>query len=61
MQLAAGQQRVLDGGLVVWGVQVEQVHAVGLQPLEGGLQLGADALGRQGLPVPGVGLRRYGD
>lgn len=61
VELVAGPQSVLDGVLVVGGVEVEQVHAVGPQPLKGGFQLGAHALWRQRLPVPGVGLGGYAD
>lgn len=59
MQLVAGPQSVLDGVLMVGGVEVEEVHATGAQPLQGGFQLGAHALRFQSFPVPGVSFGRY--
>ena len=44
VQLVAGAQRLFHGGAVVWQVQVKQVHSGALQPLEGRLQLGPEAV-----------------
>ncbi|KAG7244761.1 hypothetical protein INR49_029780 [Caranx melampygus] len=54
--MGRGPQGILDGVLVVRGMEVEEVHTIGLQPLKGGFQLGAHTLWLQRLPIPGVGL-----
>lgn len=56
VEVVAGPESILDGVLVVGGVEVEKVHTVGPQPLKGGFQLGPHALRLQRLPIPGVGL-----
>lgn len=56
MQLVAGSQRVLDGVLVVRSMEVEDIDTLGLQSLQRGVQLRADALWLQRLAVPGIGL-----
>lgn len=59
VEFITGPKGILDGILVVRGVEVEKVHAIGPQPLKGGFQLGAHTLWLQCLPVPGVGLGSY--
>lgn len=39
VEFIAGPQSVLDGVLVVRGMEVENIHAISLQPLKGGFQL----------------------
>ena len=59
MEFIAGPKGILDWVLVVRGMEVEKVHGVCPQPLEGGVQLRTHALWFQRLPVPGVGLGSY--
>lgn len=59
VELVAGPQSILDGILVVRGVEVEKVDTIGPQPLQGGVQLCAHALWLQSLPIPGIGLGSY--
>ena len=56
MELITGPQGVLDGVLVVRGMEVEEVNRVALQSLQGDVQLGPNTLRFQGLPIPGVGF-----
>lgn len=56
VEFVAGPEGILDGVLVVRGMEVEKIHTIGPQPLKGGLQLRAHTLRLQRLPVPGVGL-----
>lgn len=56
VQLIASAQRVFHWVVVVRGVQVEDIHALGAQPLQGGVQLGAHALRFQGFTLPWVGF-----
>lgn len=56
VEFIAGPQGILDGVLVVRGMEVEEVHTIGLQPLKGCFQLGTYTLWLQRLPIPGVGL-----
>lgn len=59
VQLIAGSQRVQDGVLMVWSMQVENVDILSLQPLERRLQLRAHALRLQRLSIPGVRFGGY--
>lgn len=61
VEFIAGPECVHNRVLVVRRMEVKQVHTVSLQPLQGGLQLGAQALWRQSLSFPGVGLGSYAD
>lgn len=56
VQLVAGAQRLFHGGAVVWQVQVKQVHSGALQPLEGRLQLGPEAVRLQRVFFQWIGL-----
>ena len=56
VELVTGSQCILDGILVVWGVEVEEVHAVCVESLQGGVQLVTQALRLQRFPTPGVCL-----
>lgn len=56
VQLVAGMQGLLHWGAVVRSMEVEELHAGPLQPLQGRVQLGAHALRLQRLPIPWVGL-----
>lgn len=56
VQLVAGTQGFLHRGAVVRSVEVEELHTLPLQPLQGRVQLGAHALRLQRLPIPRVGL-----
>lgn len=56
VQLIAGTQSLLHRGPVVGSVEVEELHTLPLQPLQGRVQLGAHALRLQRLPIPRVGL-----
>lgn len=44
VQLVAGAQRLLHGGAMVWRMQIKEVDPGALQPLEGRLQLGPEAV-----------------
>lgn len=56
VEFVTGPECIQNGVLVVRCVEVKQVDVVCLQPLQGGLQLGAHALWLQSLSIPGVGL-----
>lgn len=59
VEVIAGPESILDGVLVIRGMEVEKVHTVCPQPLKGGFQLGAHALWLQRLSIPGIGLGSY--
>ena len=56
VQLVAGAQRLFHGGAVVRQVQVKQVDPGALQPLEGRLQLGPEAVRPQRVFFQWIGL-----
>lgn len=59
VEVIAGFKCILDGVLVVGGMEVEKFHAICPQPLERYFQLRAHTLRLQSLPIPGVGLGSY--
>ena len=56
MELVTGSQCILDGVLVVRGMEVEEVHAVCFESLQGGFKLVTQALRLKCFPTPGVRL-----
>ena len=59
MQLVAGSQGLLEGSVVVGGVEIENVHAGGLEAGQGLAGLLLDTCIRQGLPIKWINLSSH--